>query len=125
MRHLNQQEGVVIQRFYKQYLLQQGLTSTNDLGELRDNVSGVLKTMSDAFLQMQYKKRGSCLDILELLLEECIQNESNRDLLKFSSIDIWQGLYYLMNQGMLRNSEGNPLLIGTWIESEAAVPEIA
>ena len=74
---------------------------------------------------MRYQNRGGSFDVLELLLDECIQSESNRSLLKFSSTDIWQGLYYLINQGMLRNSEGNPFLVGTWIEGEAAIPEMA
>lgn len=73
--------------------------------------------MTEVFQSLRYTQQSH--DVLEILLEECIQNESNRALLKFSSTDIWQGLYYLISQGMLKNREGAPCLAGTWIESES------
>jgi hypothetical protein len=83
----------------------------------------VLGTISEVLVQLRYNP--STLDILEILLQECTQNESNRAILDFSSIDIWQGLFYLINQGMLKRRDGSSCLVGTFIEGEKSIAEMA
>ena len=113
-------------RFFIQYLLQQNLNSTNDLMELRDNVQIVLSVMYEVATLSNTQSQGTCsLDTLEMLLNECIQNQTHHDLLKFTPIDIWQGLQYLINQGLLKNQQGIPILQGTWMESEVYIVEMS
>lgn len=103
MDHLSSVEGLASNRFFKIYLYQQGLTTEADLVELKNNVK-VAKTFE-----------------VDHLLDKLI--EQNKfgvfDNHKFCSQDIYQGLFYLIDQGLLKKADGTLLVQGTWFESDA------
>lgn len=79
MTHLRSVEALSTRRFFKTYLIEQGLKSESDLSELINNLS-IIK---------QFR--------LHNILDVTINNLEFAHLTnhKFSSLDLFQGIYYL------------------------------
>ena len=82
MTQLNHCEGFVSRRCFKQYLLDQRLTQTNDLNELKHNIEIILEHCPNQLIP----------DIMQEVLNQVCPNE------RIHVDEVFQGLQYLLNQ---------------------------
>ena len=102
MIHLRCVEALSTRRFFKSYLIEQGLTTESDLTDLANNLSAI----------KQFRLHN---------VMDCAINNLDFGRLsdyRFTALDLFQGIYYLTDQGLLQGKQG-PLVVGTWLDRDS------